>query len=85
MTIEDIRTECWADPFRPFAVQMNDGRRIPVIGSEHIALGPLGRTIAVCTPDDRFHILEVASIKDLERNADVAVGENGNGMETTDT
>ncbi len=77
MSIDEIRSECWAEPFRPFAVHMHDGRRIPVAKREHIALGPLGRTVAVCTPDDHFHILEVALIKELERNAAVSLGENG--------
>jgi hypothetical protein len=64
---------------------MDDGRRIPVAKRENIGWGPLGYTIAVFAPDDSLHILDVAAINELERNADVAVGENGKGMDITDT
>ena len=85
MTIDRVRELYNAQPFQPFAVRMRDGRRIAVAKRENIGRGPLGYTIAVFAPDDSLHILEVAAIKDLERNADVAVGENGKGMDTTDT
>jgi hypothetical protein len=66
MTIEQVRTAATAKPFRPFLLQLADGREIPVQHPEFMPAVPSGRTIVVCQPDDTVNIIDLLLVTDLE-------------------
>jgi hypothetical protein len=66
MTIEQLRSACSAQRFRPFALHLADGREIPVHHREFILAVPSGRTIVVCQPDDTLNIIDLLLVTDLE-------------------
>ncbi len=66
MTIEQLRTTCQAQPFRPFLIHLADGRTIPVEHPEFIMTAPIGRTIVIAQPDDTFNIIDLLLVTDLE-------------------
>jgi hypothetical protein len=57
MTIEKIK-----------AAHLADGREIPVQSREFISPAPSGRTVMVWQPDDRFNIVDLLLVTDLEFN-----------------
>lgn len=79
MTIERIRAAYEARPFQPFVIHMADGRNVPVLSFEFMGFSPNWRTITVSTPDDRFHILDLLLVTDLEYQRDPNLqSSNGN-------
>ena len=57
MSGEEIRKHITAVPFRPFTINMADGRRIPVIDRDFIMISPSGRMVDVYQRDDDHDIL----------------------------
>lgn len=47
MKIEDLRTLCEAEPFRPFTLQIVGGENLDVIKKEKIIIPPDGKTLKV--------------------------------------
>jgi hypothetical protein len=66
MTIEQLRNLYESKPFRPFVIQLADGRQIPVHHREFIMSVPSGRTIVICQPDDAINIIDLLLVTDLE-------------------
>jgi hypothetical protein len=66
MTIEQLRTAYEARPFRPFLIQLADGRQVPVLSPEFLAAAPSGRTIVVFQQNDAFHVIDLLLVTDLE-------------------
>jgi hypothetical protein len=66
MTVEQLRDAYSAQPFRPFAIHLADGREIPVLSREFILTVPSGRTVVVCQPDDTLNIIDLLLVTDLE-------------------
>jgi hypothetical protein len=66
MTIEKIKAAYEEEPFRTFVMHLADGRQIPVVSREFISPAPSGRTIVVWQPDDRFNIVDLLLVTDLE-------------------
>ena len=66
MTIDKVRELYNAEPFQPFVLHLADGRQIPVVHREYIAMAPSGRTIYVTQPDDSFNIIDLLLVTDLE-------------------
>jgi hypothetical protein len=66
MTVEQLRNAYNAQPFRPFSIQLADGRVVPVISREFMMTVPSGRTVVVCQPDDTLNIIDLLLITDLE-------------------
>jgi hypothetical protein len=66
MTIEKIKAAYEEEPFRPFVMHLADGREIPVLSREFISPAPSGRTLVVWQPDDRFNIIDLLLVTDLE-------------------
>jgi hypothetical protein len=69
MTIEKLKEFYQATPFRPFVIQLADGRAIPVQHRDFIAAAPSGRTIGVYQPDDTFNLIDLLLVTDLEVKA----------------
>jgi hypothetical protein len=66
MTIEQLRAAYSAQPFRPFAMRLAEGREIPVYHREFMLTVPSGRTVVVCQPDDTVNIIDLLLVTDLE-------------------
>ena len=66
MTIETVRELCHAPDFRPFTIRLTDGRAISVPQRDFIAIGPRGRTVFVYDEHERFSIIDVALIAQIE-------------------
>ena len=62
MTTEQVRQLHRARPFRPFMIQLADGREIFVMHNEFLSIAPSGRTIIVHQPDDSFRSLVGKSV-----------------------
>lgn len=66
MTILQLREIIQAQPFRPFKLNLADGRTVPVNHPEFIAAHPTGRTAIVFEDDDVFKIIDVMLITSIE-------------------
>ena len=75
MTTEQIRKFHQAQPFRPFSINLADGRSIPVNHPELLALG--GRTIAVFEEPDAAEIIDLLLVTTLKPAASNGSGRNG--------
>lgn len=62
MQVTEIRKSIIASPFRPFILNIADGRRIQVSARDNILLGPQGRTVFVYQPDEDYDILDAMMI-----------------------
>jgi hypothetical protein len=63
MSVDELRKCIVASPFRPFTLNIADGRRIPVTGRDFILMAPeKGRTVVVYQRNDDFDILETMLI-----------------------
>jgi hypothetical protein len=69
MTTEQFRAALHQQPFRPFTIRMADGRAVPVVDPDFIALSPTGRTVIV------FHHREDYSVLDLLLMSELQVGQ----------
>jgi len=70
MTTQRIRELCQSEPFRPFAIHLADGRDLPVVHPEFLALAPSGRTMVVYQSDDSMNIVDLLLVTDIEIPAD---------------
>ena len=68
MTISEFRSLLGAQPFRPFAIHLADGRSIPVKHREFALPSPSGRTVIVYQPDDSFDIIDLLLVTSLTVN-----------------
>jgi hypothetical protein len=66
MVIEQLRRLYEAQPFRPFTMHLADGRQLPVLHREFLAISPSGRTSIVYQPDESFNIVDLLLVTDLE-------------------
>jgi hypothetical protein len=63
MSADELRKCIVASPFRPFTLNIGDGRRIPVMGQDFILMAPeKGRTVVVYQRNDDFDILDTMLI-----------------------
>ena len=69
MTIEALDRAIHAQPFRPFAFMMADGRRLPVRHPDFVAFNPRGRTCVVIDESDEFDIVDLLLVSSLNFEA----------------
>ena len=63
MSVDELRKCIVASPFRPFTLNIADGRRIPVIGRDFVLVPPeKGRTVVVYQRDGDFDLLDALLI-----------------------
>lgn len=63
MSADALRKCIVASPFRPFTLNIADGRRIPVLGGDFVLMAPeKGRTVVVYQRNDDFDILDTLLI-----------------------
>ncbi len=64
MSTDEEREYITATPFKPFTINMADGRRVPVRGRDYILLPPGAWTGLVVLPDG-YSWVETAQIRDI--------------------
>src|SRR5688572_14669722 len=69
MTVEQLRTALHAQPFRPFALRMADGRSLTVAHPDFLSISPSGRTVIVYREDDSFSIVDLLLVNELDVQA----------------
>lgn len=69
MTVEQLKDVLHAQPFRPFTIHMGDGRSFLVKHQDFVSRSPSGRTLIVYGDDDRFSILDMLLVTELEVHA----------------
>ncbi len=66
MTTEQFRATLHQQPFRPFTIRMADGRAFSVAHRDFVAMSPSGRTVIVYESDERYSILDLLLMSELE-------------------
>jgi hypothetical protein len=66
MTTERLREWHQARPFLPFDIHMADGRRLPVVHPELLAIIPPGRTIVVAKKNGSTEMVDLLLVTSLE-------------------
>lgn len=66
MTIEQFKHVLHAQPFRPFTIHMGDGRVFLVKHRDFVSRSPSGRTVIVHGDNDRFSVLDLLLVTELE-------------------
>ncbi len=69
MTAEQLRAMREANPFRPFTIQLADGRTLDVPHRDFVSLSPSGRIFIVYQPNDAFNVVDLYLVTDLEVKA----------------
>jgi len=77
MVIDQLRRLYEAQPFRPFTMHLADGRQLPVVHREFLALSPSGRTVFVYQPDESFNIVDLLLVTDFEVKPESGQKPNG--------
>ncbi len=54
-----------AEPFRPFVVNLADGRNIRVEHREFMAVSPTGRSAVIYGEDDSFEVVDVMMVTSI--------------------
>ena len=65
MSAEELRRRMTAVPFSAFSVNVNDGRRLPVVGQDFIRISLSGRVVEVYQIDGSFDVLDCLLITGL--------------------
>jgi len=65
MTIEQFQAYQGARPFRPYIIQLADGRSLRVDHPEFVAHRPQGRTIAVAVSDNVIEAIDLLLVVSL--------------------
>jgi hypothetical protein len=65
MTVDQLRQMHLARPFRPFDINLADGRMIPVDHPELLALTPGGRTIGVAVERNVIEVIDLLLVTRL--------------------
>ena len=76
MTIEQLRNIHQARPFRPFTIHMADGRSLHVPHSEFLSHSSSGRTIIVHHPDEKFSLVDLLLVNEVEVGAPISTPGN---------
>jgi hypothetical protein len=66
MDVERIRELRLADPFMPFALILDDGRRLLVKEPYFLAIGQDGRRVSVATGGESFEFFTPERVRDVE-------------------
>ena len=77
MNVEQIKAAAQVVPFRPFVLNLADGREVAVPHREFLYFFPSGRTVLVAQPDESFNIIDSLLVTDLEFKP--AASGNGKG------
>jgi len=66
--IDQLKQAFHAEPFQPFALHLDDGRKIEVWHREWMCISPSCRRIAVHQPNDSFDVIDLWQVRQIEAN-----------------
>jgi hypothetical protein len=66
MTIERFRATLHQSPFRPFTIQMADGRTFDVDHRDFVAHSPAGQAVIVFSKDENYSVLDLLLMTELQ-------------------
>ena len=66
MTVDQLREVHRTQPFRPFTLQLADGKAVEVRHPENFSFSQRGRTIAVATFGDVIRIIDLMLVTSIE-------------------
>ena len=69
MTLQDFRALYDAEPFQRFTLHLANGKEIIVDHPDFVLLPRTGRTVAVLTPDNRMHYVDLLLVNSLETDS----------------
>jgi len=69
MIAEKLRMLRRAQPFHPFVILLDDGRRIPVTNPEWMLVTEEGGSVGVFQKDDSLSMFETSMIKEIKVRA----------------
>jgi hypothetical protein len=69
MVAEELRRYVTANPFRPFVLNVADGRQVPVAGRDFILISPTGRTLHVYQRNESFDVLDTMLVTGISFDA----------------
>jgi len=72
MTIEQLMRHHQRRPFKPFDINLADGRSLPVEHPEFLARSPVGRTIMVGLDDGTVETVDLLLVTSLTERANGA-------------
>ena len=78
MTADELRALYWAEPFRPFQLDLTDGRRVTVARREWLAISPTGDTAVVAPTVPEMEIIDLPAVRGVRFFPD-AVPANASG------
>jgi len=65
MQSSEFKSVYRAEPFRPFVVNLADGRNIRVEHPEFMAVSPMGRSAVIYGEDDSFEVVDVMMVTSI--------------------
>ena len=77
MTIEQVRRFHQVRPFQPFILHLADGRSIPVIHNEFLAILPPGRIVVATQLDGSFEVIDLLLVASIAVAAPATAPGNG--------
>ncbi len=66
MTIDQLLQVIRAQPFKPFRLNLADGRHLEIHHPEFVARSPSGRTAIVYKPDESFEIVDLLLVVSID-------------------
>ena len=65
MTVDQMKAARETNPFRPFTIQLADGRAHRIPHRDYLSMSPGGRTVIVYRADEAFSILDLLLVTEL--------------------
>lgn len=66
MTTDRFRGTLHQQPFRPFTIQMADGRLLDVVHPDFVAQSPSERTLILFQTDETYSVLDLALMSEFQ-------------------
>lgn len=66
MDVEKIRELRLADPFRPFNLVLEDGRKLPVDEAYYLGISPTKKFVVHSSIDGGYEVIVVGRVRDVD-------------------
>ena len=78
-TLNQVRNAIVRQPFRPFLIQLADGRTYSVKHPEFVAVTPRGRELVFVGVDAGIHEIDMMLVAEIETPGQIAPVDEGSG------
>ncbi len=66
MTVDDVMRYRRAEPFRPFVLELKDGRRFPIHAPEQVGRNPAYTQLGVAVDDESIEVVDGSQLARVE-------------------